>query len=107
MSTPGRGIDGGGVAFWNPAGKELFYRNLSSKLMSVSFTVEGDTFRPALPQALFDFPAPPYSYQYDVASDGQRFLAYKDLAENEAGMREPAVVVNWIDELEAKVPASR
>ena len=38
---------GGALAIWNPVADELLYRNLGGKVMSVSFTAEGDTFRPA------------------------------------------------------------
>ncbi|TDI48291.1 MAG: serine/threonine-protein kinase [Acidobacteria bacterium] len=99
--------EGGTIAVWNPVGKELFYRSLAGKLMSVSFTVEDDAFRPALPEELFDFSAPPYSFVFDVAPAGDRILAYKDLTGGEVERREPVVVINWIDELEAKVPAAR
>ncbi|MEE8411076.1 MAG: hypothetical protein V3S47_01135, partial [Acidobacteriota bacterium] len=99
--------EAGILAVWNPVGKELLYRSLAGKLMSVSFTVEGDAFRPALPEELFDFPLPPYSFGFDVAPAGDRFLAYKDLTGGEVERREPVVVINWIDELEAKVPAAR
>ena len=72
--------------------------------MSVSFIVDGDAFRPALPRKLAEFPAPPHSFVYAVAPDGERLLSYKDLAVDAAGRREPVVVINWFDELEAKVP---
>jgi dipeptidyl aminopeptidase/acylaminoacyl peptidase len=99
--------DGGLFAAWNPAGKELLYRNLAGKMMSVSFTVEGDAFRPALPQELFDFSAPPHSFVFNITTSGDQFLSYKDLGGGEVTRREPVAVINWIDELEAKVPAPR
>ena len=99
--------DGGLFAAWNPAGKELLYRNLAGKMMSVSFTVEGDAFRPALPQELFDFGAPPHSFVFNITTSGDQFLSYKDLGGGEVTRREPIAVINWIDELEAKVPAAR
>ena len=95
--------DGSPIGRWMPSGNALVYRNLAGKLMSVSYAVKDGAFQPELPQELFDFPAPPYSFVFDVAPDG-RILNYKDI-NNEALMAlEPVVVVNWDDELEAKVP---
>jgi serine/threonine-protein kinase len=99
--------DGGVVARWAPDGKELLYRSLSGKMMAVSFSVEGDRFRPVLPRELFDYSAPPHSWLYDVAPDGERVLSYKDLIGGATGRREPVVVINWFDELESMVPPAR
>ena len=38
-----------------------------------------------------------------IAPDG-RILSYKDVVDETTGRREPVVVINWFDELEAKVP---
>ena len=91
---------------WMPRGNELVYRNLAGKLMSVRYTDEGGVFRPGLPEELFDFPAPPYSFIFDVAPDG-RILNYKDTLDVTAMEREPVVVVNWHEELETKVPKKK
>jgi len=40
---------------------------------------------------------------YDVSSDGQRFLMVKD----ETGSAGLDVVLNWFEELKAKVPTTR
>ena len=64
-------------------------------------------FRPALPQELYDFAGPPHSFIFDITASGDRILSYKDLGGGDAARREPIVVINWIDELEAKVPATR
>ena len=56
---------------------------------------------------LFDYAVPPYSFGFDITPDGRRFLTYKDLGGDATDRREPLVVINWFDELEAKVPAAR
>jgi serine/threonine-protein kinase len=99
--------DGGPFAIWNPEGDGLVYRSTAGKLMNVSYTVQDGVFRPRPPRELFDYPAPPYSWQFDFSPDGQRILAYKDRAGTVSSRREPAVVINWFDELESKVPAPR
>ena len=43
----------------------------------------------------------------DISPDGQRLLTYKDEVGDQSGKREPVVVVNWADELEAKVPRGK
>ena len=95
--------DGSAIARWSADGKELIYRSLAGKVMSVSFTVEDGSFRPALPEELFELDVPPYSFMFQ-ATPGGRILTYKDQGGDEGGAREPVVVINWIDELEAKVP---
>jgi len=99
----------GGVApRWSPNGKELIYTSPEEKLMSVRFAVEGDTFRPQLPQALFDFSQSIYSNpSVEFAPDGQRILATKEAEQVQSAPRNPTVVVNWFDELEAKVPVTK
>ncbi len=95
--------DGGTFAKWVPDGKELLYRSLAGTLMAVSFSMEQGAFRPALPRALYEFSSPPYSFKFDVAPGG-RVLTHKDVGGENIGRREPAVVLNWIDELESIVP---
>jgi len=100
--------NGGFAPQWTPDGKELVYVSPDEKLMSVRFSVEGDAFRPQLPQVLFDFPASVYSNPFiHFAPDGSRMLVTKDVEEDQSAPRNPTVVVNWFDELETKVPVEK
>ena len=95
------------VGKWSGARNgEIFYRN-SDKMMAVEVKTQ-----PSLivgkPQLLFEGPylAAALAPYYDVRPDGQRFLMMKS---NEQG---PAatqinVVLNWFEELKAKVPFAR
>jgi hypothetical protein len=74
--------------------------------MSVRFSIADDTFRPQLPQALFDYPDS-YSLFLQFSRDGSRMLTTKEIEDDRAAPRNPTVVVNWFDELEAKVPVAR
>jgi serine/threonine-protein kinase len=97
----------GVVVRWAPHRDELIYRDRDGKLMSALFTIDQTGFRPALPVELIDFPAPPHSFPFAVSLDGQRFLTYKDASPDAGERREPHVVINWAEELETRVPASR
>lgn len=44
---------------------------------------------------------PQWSLRFRVSPDGQRILAAKSV-ENTCSRRDPVVVINWADELEAK-----
>ena len=91
---------------WSRDGRELFYRGPGGELMAVPVETE-PTFRPGNPEALF---GGPYleggGVQYDVAPDGQRFLMIKESAEGEvaAAPTQIHVVLNWLRELQARVP---
>jgi Tol biopolymer transport system component len=98
--------DGGREPAWNPRGGELFYRD-NERLMAVEITTQPE-FRPGRPQVLFEGPyemAPPYGRNYDVASDGERFLMMMP-SEPETGPTQIHVVLNWFEELERLVPTN-
>jgi serine/threonine-protein kinase len=89
--------EGGTQGVWNPNGREIFYRS-GDKMMAVDFQAASDvTLSP--PRLLFERP---YAYgggitiaNYDVTTDGQRFVLIKD----EATTGRVNVVLNWSSEL--------
>lgn len=85
--------------------EELIYRS-GNEILSVSLSVVGDVMKPERPQLLCELPMPQWSLRFRVSPDGRRILATKSL-ENSSPRRDPAVVINWIDELEAKAPAAK
>ncbi len=98
--TPGKwqvSVEGGNGVRWRPDGRELFFISGAS-FVAVSVD-EGPGFRAAAPRVLFA--APPairtavsqYALGYDVAADGQRFLA--TLPTPEAPASAINVVINW------------
>jgi len=96
---------GGTQPLWNPNGKEIFYRS-GSKMMAVAVST-APTFTLSQPRLLFD---QPYSFgngitipNYDVTADGQRFVMVK----NESSSSHLNVVLNWFEELKAKLPAGK
>ena len=94
----------GSEPMWTRGGRELVYRNGDS-VMAVSIDLQNG--RSGQPSALFAGPYPdnpgwtrPRSY--DVSRDGERFLMTK--LPIEQPRPRIAVVLNWFDELRAKVP---
>jgi serine/threonine protein kinase/Tol biopolymer transport system component len=94
----------GSEPLWTKGGRELVYRKGDS-VMAVSVGLEHG--RIGQPMALFggrypDSPGWTRPRSYDVSPDGQRFLMTRLPAER--ARPRIAVVVNWFDELRAKVP---
>jgi hypothetical protein len=103
---------GGALApLWSRDGKELFYLSGDKRMMAARM-IPGATIRFAEPVALFGVPdellgaEALYYTPWDVARDG-RFLMAR-LVGGEAGQAGALVVVeNWIEELKAKLKATR
>jgi serine/threonine-protein kinase len=93
--------NGGTQAIWNPNGKEIFYRD-RDKMMAVEFSAVPEvTLSP--PRQLFE---QRYAYSagitianYDVTSDGQRFLMVKDESSSTLN-----VVMNLIGRAQGRAP---
>ena len=90
---------------WSPDGRELFYRD-GTRMMAVSVDL-GPEISMGRPRVLFDGP---YDGDldgitgYDISADGSRFLMVRPTTE--ATALEPKgihVVLNWVDELKAKM----
>jgi hypothetical protein len=106
---------GGGLPFWSPKGDEIFFRGPTGSMMSAQVTLE-PTFAPGKVTELFPNPSPEKygvgagTRDYDVSLDG-RFLMKRRVSpaasptEGESPRGERLVVVlDWFDELKAKVP---
>ena len=94
----------GSEPMWTQDGRELVYRD-GDKVMAVSIDLA--TGSTGVPRVLFAGPYPdnpgwtrPRSY--DVTPDGERFLMTK--LSGEQPQPRIVVVLNWFDELRAKVP---
>jgi Tol biopolymer transport system component len=105
--------DAGHHALWSPDGKAIFYAPGASPVVAVSVTTQ--------PTFTFGNPAPvagglPNSSgqnprNYDIAPDGQRFIfTAVDAGQTQSGAAaapQIQVVLNWTEELKAKVPGPR
>ena len=89
---------GGDQARWRRGGREMFYRSLDGRLMSVSIQTIPD-LKVGTPVALFETRLGPggglgINAHYDVAADGQRFIAASLLGDT--GNPPVTVVLNWL-----------
>ena len=99
---------GGTRSAWARNGRELFYLDESNTLIAVPVQTSGATFSAGKPAKVFDakYAEPFPSRQYDVSPDGQRFLVLKDspASDQNATSASMVVVLNWTEELKARVP---
>jgi eukaryotic-like serine/threonine-protein kinase len=98
--------EGGTEPVWNPNGRELFYRS-GNKMMAVEITTQ-PSFSAGKPKVLFagqyqPSPNPVPNANYDVSSDGQRFLMLKPGGQDQAATQ-INVVLNWFEELKRRAP---
>ena len=98
--------EGGTEPMWNPNGRELFYRS-GEKMMAVDISTQPG-FTAAKPRMLFEgryeLASVPVN-NYDVSSDGQRFLMVKSSESAGTAPTQINVVLNWFEELKRRVPA--
>jgi Tol biopolymer transport system component len=100
-------IDGGDQPLWAPDGKQLFYAN-GSRIMSVDLNSESG-LHSTKPRMLFErafssssADSGVWGHTWAVFPDGKRFLFVENPAQPE--VRELRVVLNWFEELRARVP---
>jgi len=103
---------GGQEPVWAPSGKELFYRH-DGKLVSVRIDETPTTLTVSAPARVFDDVyrldtggASGGMANYDISPDGKRFVMIEEPKAGSAA-RETlkfTVVLNWIEELKARVP---
>jgi len=96
---------GGTHVQWSKAGKEIFYRQ-ANKMMAVLISDGSSNQDPALstPKVLFEqrysFGGSTTTANYDLSADDQQFVMVKE----ESGTGHLNVVLNWFEELKARVP---
>jgi serine/threonine protein kinase len=91
--------NGGVQPLWGKDGRELYYLSLDGKLMAVDIEVETG-ITSGRPHMLFDtkLPVKTEDYQYDITTDGKRFLFLMPVIET---TRPPiTVLINWTKLLE-------
>jgi eukaryotic-like serine/threonine-protein kinase len=92
----------GKYARWGPDGREIYFRD-GYKMMVVNVSERGNDLAISSPRQLFEaryeFGSGQTVPNYDVSSDGQRFLMVK----TESGEARLNLVLNWFDELKQLV----
>jgi dipeptidyl aminopeptidase/acylaminoacyl peptidase len=97
--------DAGLAPVWARTGRELFYLDESFTLMAVTVEASGGQFVASRPFKVLDAQTSGDFYSYDVTPDGRRFLMMKEsTAGNRSRPPEMVVVLNWREELKARVP---
>ena len=101
--------EGGVKPLWARSGRELFFRDLQGRVMSVDVEAE-PTFSWSRPKLVFEGHYVHEAYsggrKYDVAPDGERFLMIKESEPAGAANRQEIVVVlDWVEELKRLVPS--
>ena len=99
--------EGGTEPMWNRNGRELFYRN-GDKMMAADISTQAG-FTAGKPRQLFESryrmnAVGQADANYDVSSDGQRFLMLKPVEQEHAAPTQINVVLNWTEELKRLVP---
>ncbi|MGA9838466.1 MAG: protein kinase [Gemmatimonadaceae bacterium] len=93
---------GGTNPMWNPTGKELFYIDAASNMVSVP-VIPGAAFQVGQPRVLFaagGYFLNAFSQQWAVAPDGQRFLMIQGTTGDAVHV---VVVFNFLDELKRRM----
>ena len=90
---------GGVEPRWSRDGKELFYFAPDNRLMAARVTTDGPTFDVGVIQPLFQARSLGFTYRYDVANDGKRFLVDAGLPQSLSPI---TIVTNWTAELPKK-----
>jgi len=95
---------GGTSPLWARSGRELFYLDGAGAMTRVPIHT-APTFSAGIPTKVFDtrYFNGGNGRSYDVSPDGQRFLMIKASATEQAPSM--VVVLNWLEELKAKLPA--
>jgi eukaryotic-like serine/threonine-protein kinase len=99
--------EGGNEPIWPSGSKQLFYRGPDA-MMAVDVTTS-PTFSAGSPRRVFDDKydrSNAFWPNYDVTSDGKRFLMVKTSSRTPAPAQ-ISVVLNWFEELKRRVPVGR
>ena len=91
--------NGGIEPRWSGDGKELFYFAPDNRLMAAQVKTEGATFDAGVIRPLFQARSMGFTYRYDVANDGKRFLVVAGLPQDLSPI---TVLTNWTAELTKK-----
>ena len=104
--------DGGAFPVWTRGGKEIVYKDIQGRIMAAAVRADGgDELNVSKPELLFTFGERPgigLDREFDVTSDGERFLFFVPAggASHEAA-GELVLLHNWVEELIRLVPRQR
>jgi Tol biopolymer transport system component len=87
---------GGVEPRWSRDGKELFYFAPDNRLMAARVETDGTSFEVGVIQPLFQARSMGFTYRYDVANDGKRFLVVAGMPQDLSPIM---ILTNWTAEL--------
>ena len=98
--------EGGQLPRWSPVESTLYFSTNFHpfNLHSTSFTVEEGRFRPELPVRVFDLDDEQRARFLEISPDGKRFLTTTWPNAEPDVWANPKIVLNWFEDLKAKVP---
>ena len=96
--------DGGTDPRWSPQGDELFYRDLTGRLMSVHVETETEWEHQTAQVVQEGSDVLSAFRAYDISRDGSRFLIVKRSQPELLNRTRIVMVRNWFDELQSLVP---
>ncbi len=100
--------EGGAFPTWSKNGNELLFATLDQRIMSVSYSADGNSFRATAPRTWTNerhqLSGPTFMRNYVLFPDGGR-VAFSKAADAGEQSSDPVVMVfNFFDELRRKVP---
>ena len=100
---------GGRMPTWSPNGRELFYRTADNRIMVVTYSVEGDSFRAGRPRLWSEgqFTDRGINQNFALHPDGKRFAVLKATeGTEEVALDHLTLVTNWFDEVRRRVASA-
>ena len=94
---------------WSPNGRELFYRTTENRIMVVTYSVEGDSFRAGRPRLWSEgqFTDRGLNQNFALHPDGKRFAVLKAPEDSEqTGPTHVNLILNWFDEVRRRVASA-
>ncbi len=100
---------GGEMPTWSENGRELFYRTADSRIMVVTYSVEGGSFRAGRPRLWSEgqFTNVGIPRNFALHPDGKRFAVLKAAEDTEApDVTHVNMVLNWFDAVRHRVASA-
>jgi serine/threonine-protein kinase len=99
---------GGTRPLWGPDGRELFYLESGGRLTVIPVQTS-PSFAAGSAEVLLEetYFAAVGGRTYDISLDGRRFLMIKESGEDTSVRLSMTVVLNWFEELRARVPTGK
>ncbi len=102
--------DGGKFPVWSRATHEILFLDFDDHIMSVNYTLQGDTFSPGVPHLWSSTPVRRMSIQqnFDLSPDGKRVVMFpRPTPEQSQGSLHVTFLLNFFDEVRRRVPTGK